>query len=124
MGLNKKLKGLYDMASANDGTLSKYEEQKLRKEVMSNKKLFAQNKDLFAEDKRFFSCNLYSPCHICNKCLNKASHLYVKCQNCGIPICTHKDKDRRTMIKRNNFKIKVSEETLNELRNMSNLLGV
>lgn len=117
--MNDKLKGLYDMANAKDGTLSKFDEQKLRKEVMSNKKLFAQNKDLFAEDKRFSTCSLYDPCRICSKCLNKASHLYVRCQNCGIPICTHKHKDRVTMIKRKNFAIKVSENTLKKLRELS-----
>ena len=122
--MNKNLKGLYDLKNSNMPELSKYEEQKLRKEVMSNKKLFAQNKDLFAEEKRFSSCSLYSPCHICHKCLNKASHLYVRCQNCGIPICTHRNKDRMTMIKRKNFQIKVSETTLNKLKEISDLLGV
>ena len=51
--MNKNLKGLYDLKNSNMPELSKFEEQKLRKEVMSNKKLFAQNKDLFAEEKRF-----------------------------------------------------------------------
>lgn len=117
--MNNKLKGLYDMANAKDGTLSKYEEQKLKKEIMNNKKLFAKNADIFAEEKRFNSCSLYNPCRICDKCLNKASHLYVRCQNCDIPICTHKHKDRVTMIKRKNFTIKVSENTLKELRKLS-----
>lgn len=118
--MNDRLKGLYDMANSKDGTLSKFEEQKLRKEVMNNKRLFAQNKNLFAEDEsKYFTCSLYEPCRICSKCLNKASHLYVRCQTCQIPICTHKHKDRITMIKRKNFEIKVSEKTLKELKRLS-----
>ena len=120
MGMNNRLKGLYDMSNMKDNTLSKYEEQQLRKQVMNDKKLFAKNSDLFAEDKRFHSCILYSPCHICHKCLNKASHLYVRCQNCGIPICTHKHKDRLIMIKRKNFTIKANKHTINQFKKLDN----
>lgn len=117
--MNKNIKGMYDMANSNNNELSKFEEQKLLKQISNNKKLFAKNKDLFAEEKRLTGCSMYYPCPICDKCLNKASHLYVRCENCGIPICVHTNKDKMTLIKRKNFKIKVSEKTFNILRNLS-----
>lgn len=115
------LKGLYDMVGHDKGKndMSKFEEQKFRKDIMNNKKLFAKNKDLFIEEPLFQKCKRYNPCPICDKCLNKASHLYVRCQNCQIPICTHKHKDRITMIKRKNFKIKVSDKTEEAFINLS-----
>ena len=48
-------------------------------------------------------CPRYAPCPICFKCTTKASHLFVKCQNCGVPICAHNEKDRAAMIRRENF---------------------
>lgn len=49
------------------------------------------------------SCSRYQPCPICFKCMLKASHLFIECQNCEIPICSHNEKARNWMIKRENF---------------------
>lgn len=114
-----KIQEMYDMAKSTNKGLSKFDEQVLKNDISKNNKLFARNRDLFANEKRLEQCSLYDPCRICDKCLNKASHLYVRCQNCTIPICTHKHKDRVRMIRRNNFKIKVSDKVLNELRRLS-----
>ena len=114
------LKDLYSVIGHDkkENEMSKFEEHRLKEDIKKNKKLFARNKDLFIEDKNFLTCSRYNPCPICDKCLNKASHLYIRCQNCGIPICVHKHKDRITMIKRNNFKIKVTDETFEKIRNL------
>ena len=116
-----KIEEMYDMAKSSNKGLSKYEEQVLKNDIQGNNKLFAKNRDLFAEEKRLEHCSLYDPCRICDKCLNKASHLYVRCQNCKIPICVHKHKDRVKMIRRNNFKINVNDKVLNELERLSNV---
>lgn len=114
-----ELQEMYDMAKSSNKDLSKFDEQILKNDISKNNKLFARNRDLFANEKRLEGCSLYDPCRICDKCLNKASHLYVRCQNCTIPICTHKYIDRFRMIKRKNFKINVNEEVLIELRRLS-----
>lgn len=109
---NKFIEQLYDIAESKDEKgLSKFDESKLRRYLDSNKKLLSRNKDMFErEEGKFFSCRRYDPCPICDKCLNKASHLYVSCQTCQIPICTHTYKDRLKMINRNNFSVKVDKE--------------
>jgi hypothetical protein len=56
-------------------------------------------------------CALYEPCPLCYKCMVKASHLYIKCENCEVPFCGHNHKQRSYMIRRENFAIKVSDET-------------
>ena len=116
------LKGLYDMAGidVNGEKNQSFNEEKLKREILENPNAFRQNKDIFKEEKNYHSCLMYHPCPICHKCLNKASHLYVKCQNCKIPICTHTYKDRCRMIKRENFKLQVDKETLKELRELIN----
>lgn len=113
-----KIQEMYDMAKSSNNGLSKYDEQVLKSDIKGNNKLFARNRDLFAEEKRLEHCSLYEGCRICDKCLNKASHLYVRCQNCTIPICTHKHGDRVKMIRRENFKIKVSDKVLEKLRGL------
>lgn len=109
---------LYDMATSKDENgLSKFDEAKLRKELEGNKNFMAKNKDIFAKEPRFHTCSLYLPCPICEKCRNKASHLYVRCQECQIPICVHDHKAITTMIKRQNFSLgDVSKETKDALR--------
>ena len=109
---------LYDAAKTEDDNgLSKFDEQKLRKHLEGNTKLGARNKDVFsAGEKRFHTCLLYNPCPICDKCLNKASHLYIRCQNCEIPICTHKYKDKERLIKRYNFRTIVSNEVYEKIK--------
>lgn len=115
------LEGLYDMAGVKqeDG-MSKFDEQKLRRELEGNKKLMGRNKDIFREaEPRFSTCPSYNPCCICDKCQNKASHLYVKCQICLIPICTHTNLNRQTMIRRKNFQIHVSKKTFEKIKNLA-----
>lgn len=110
------LQGIYDMVGYTPEKENVFEEQKFKKSIEGNKNLGRRNKENFIENKEcFMDCVRYNPCPICDKCQNKASHLYVKCQICQIPICTHKHKDRNFMIKRNNFKLKVSKETIEKL---------
>lgn len=86
---------------------------------MSNHKM-RSNAEIFKENEpKFFTCKMYNPCAICHKCQNKASHLYVRCQSCQIPMCIHKHVNRMTMIKRDNFKINVSKEVIEKLRRLN-----
>lgn len=95
-------------------------DNKLIKEIQGNKNLCKFNRTMFEEEeKKFNSCYLYNPCPICDKCQNKASHLYVKCQTCKIPICTHTYKDRKFMIRRDNFKLNVSKEVEEKIKRKS-----
>lgn len=50
-------------------------------------------------------CVRYDPCPICYKCRQKASHLFLRCQDCGVPRCIHTEAERALMIKRENFAI-------------------
>jgi hypothetical protein len=118
--MNSLIQGLYDMATTtNDEGLTVFDEQKLRRALEGNKRLFANNKDFFKEEPKFHTCALYDPCPICSKCRNKASHLYVRCQTCTIPICVHTYKDRKFMIRRNNFAINATTEIKEAIRNMA-----
>lgn len=115
------LQGIYDMVGFTPEKEDKFEEARFKKAIESNRNLARRNIEMFNEnDECFTNCPRYNPCPICDKCQNKASHLYVKCQICQIPICTHKYKDRVFMIKRKNFEIKVSKGTLATLRELSN----
>lgn len=88
-----------------------YENHKMIKELSKQSKMNS-NREMYDEhEPKSRTCNLYSPCPICFKCQNKASHLYVRCQTCEIPICTHKYKDREFMIRRDNFRLHLSEES-------------
>lgn len=112
------LEGLYDMVGFKPEKEDVFEEQRFRKAIENTK--VSRNKDMFDENKECFTkCIRYNPCPICDKCQSKASHLYVKCQLCEIPICTHKYKDRQYMIRRNNFKITASKETIDKLNSLS-----
>jgi hypothetical protein len=115
------MKGLYDMAQSKDENgLSKFDEQKLRRALDGNKKLFSRNAEVFAQgEPRFHTCKMYDPCPICDKCRNKASHLYVKCQNCQIPICVHTYADRSKMIRRENFKLNVVDNVKDQLKEIA-----
>lgn len=115
---------MYDMAGATDEEgLSKLDEQKLRKQLENDNKMFSRNKDVFSkEEPRFHTCSLYNPCPICDKCMNKASHLYIRCQSCQIPICIHTYENRKKMIKRYNFRCVVSRETYKKLHEIYNNL--
>lgn len=119
MASNNFIQGLYEMAKSDNQIdpvtgVPKMDEQKLRRALEQNNKLGRRNRDNYEEgEPKFKSCPRYDPCPICDKCRAKASHLYVACQTCKIPICSHTYEDRDKMIKRQNFEIKVSEEVMN-----------
>lgn len=105
------LDGLQEIAAGapDENGIPKFEEQKLRR-YLKNQKLGSPNKIVFEQNERkFHTCPRYNPCPICDKCMNKASHLYVACQTCQIPICTHTYEDRERMIKPKNFAIPVDD---------------
>ena len=108
---NYLLEQLYEMAATKDEQgLSKMDEAKLKRELQGNNKLMARNKDIFAEgEPKFHTCKWYDPCPICEKCKNKASHLYVRCQTCKIPNCVHSHKDITKMIRRENFVFEIKD---------------
>lgn len=122
MAGNNMIEALYDMAKSDSQVdpvtgVPKMDEQKLRRTLEQNNKLGRRNRDNFeAGEPKFKSCPRYDPCPICDKCRAKASHLYVACQTCKIPICSHTYADRDRMIKRKNFEMIVTEETMNEIR--------
>lgn len=91
--------------------IPKFQEDKFKR-YLKNHKMGSPNKIIFEQNEpKFSTCPRYNPCPICYKCMNKASHLYVSCQTCKIPICTHKYEDRIKMIKQENFSIPVYNET-------------
>lgn len=125
--MNKFIKGLYDAAKSdaidNETGLPKMDEQKLRRYLDQNDKLLRNNKDIFEEhEPKYKTCPRYNPCPICSKCENKASHLYVACETCAIPICSHTYTDRERMIKRNNFIIYVEKETMDKIKRLDSLV--
>lgn len=121
--MNKLIQGLYDAAKSdaidNKTGLPKMDEQKLRRYLDANDKLMRNNRDIFEEkEPKFKTCPRYNPCAICSKCQNKASHLYVACETCMIPICSHTYADRDKMIKRNNFTIYVDDDTMKAVKEL------
>lgn len=120
--MNGTLQALYDMAKSDSSVdpvtgLPKFDEQKLRRELAKNDKLGRRNKDIFMTyEPKFKTCPRYNPCPICDKCMNKASHLYVSCQTCQIPICSHTYHDRELMIKRKNFILYVDKNTMDAIK--------
>ena len=121
----KMLEALYDMAKSDSQIdpltgMPKFDEQKLRRELDKNDKLMRNNKDIFEEgEPKAKTCPRYNPCPICAKCMNKASHLYVACQTCKIPICSHTYADREKMIKRKNFTQYVTKEVMDEIHKLN-----
>ena len=112
--------GLQEIAAGapDENGIPKFEEQKLRR-YLKDQKLGSPNRILFEDtEPKFKSCPRYNPCPICDKCLNKASHLYVACQTCKIPICSHTYQDKEKMIKRENFAIPVNKETFKAIEEL------
>lgn len=119
---NYFIEKLYDMAAGapDENGIPKFDEQKLRRELDKNDRLMRNNKEIFEESEpKTKTCPRYNPCPICSKCMNKASHLYVACQTCKIPICSHTYADRDKMIKRKNFIIYVSDDIMNSIKELS-----
>lgn len=119
---NYFIEKLYDMAAGapDENGIPKFDEQKLRRELDKNDRLMRNNKEIFEESEpKTKTCPRYNPCPICSKCMNKASHLYVTCQTCKIPICSHTYADRDKMIKRKNFIVYVSDDIMNSIKELS-----
>lgn len=122
---NGTIQALYEMAKSDSQIdpitgVPKFDEQKLKRELAKNDKLGRRNKDIFAYgEHKFHTCPRYNPCPICDKCMNKASHLYVACETCQIPICSHTYKERDSMIKRKNFTLYVDQEVMDSINDMA-----
>jgi hypothetical protein len=119
--INGFLQGLYDAAKGlpDENGIPKFDEQKLRRKLKNNDRLGARNKTVYERyEPKFKTCPRYNPCPICDKCLNKASHLYVSCQTCQIPICAHTFEDKQKMIKRDNFIEFVDKNTMNFIKEL------
>jgi hypothetical protein len=113
MGKYSLFDGLQEVAAGApvENGIPKFEEQKLRR-FIKQQKLGSPNRIFFEEhEPKFKTCPRYNPCPICDKCMNKASHLYVACQTCKITICSHTYIDKERMIKPKNFAIPVDKET-------------
>lgn len=122
---NNTIQALYEMAKSDSQIapitgVPKFDEAKLRRSLEQNEKLGRRNKEIFEHgEPKFKTCPRYDPCPICDKCRAKASHLYVACQTCQIPICSHTYQDREKMIKRKNFTVIVEHDTMEEIRKMA-----
>lgn len=122
MGSRAFWEGLYEMAAGapDENGIPKFDEQKLRRNLKQNDKLGKRNRDVFRRyEPKFLTCPRYNPCPICDKCQNKASHLYVECEECQIVTCAHTYADRMKMIKRENFVEYIDKETMNEVRKLA-----
>ena len=113
--------GLQEMAKGDkldENGLPEFQSSKLKR-FLKNQKLGSRNKIVFEQmEPKFKTCPRYNPCPICDKCMNKASHLYVACQTCNIPICSHTWEDRNNMIKRKNFATEVNDEIYKEIEKL------
>jgi hypothetical protein len=69
-----------------------------------------------------FNCDWYNPCPICSKCRNLADSKYTRCQQCGFSAnrCKHTDDQIALMIKRDNFKLNLTDEAKLQLRELVN----
>lgn len=125
---NNMIQALYEMAKSDNQVdpltgVPKMDEQKLRRALDQNNRLGKRNRDNYeAGEPKFKTCPRYDPCPICDKCRAKASHLYVACQTCRIPICSHTYADRDNMIKRKNFEMIVSEEVMDFIKHIDDSL--
>ncbi len=130
MATNHTIQALYEMAKSDSQVdpvtgIPKFDEQKLRRELAQRENIGRRNRDVFEQhEPKFKTCSRYDPCPICDKCRNKASHLYVACQTCQIPICSHSYKDRDKMIKRKNFTVYVTHEVMESIRNLEKEIAI
>ena len=56
-------------------------------------------------------CHMYDPCPLCFNCINKAAHLYARCNTCEVPHDNHDHKKRSFLIRRDNFAITLTKES-------------
>ena len=80
----------------------------------SGTKLFQSRKEDFEEMVAAINCSEYQPCPICFKCMVKAGHQYLQCEECQVPLCHHKASDRYKMIRPSNFTIEVNKGELRD----------
>lgn len=119
---NRTIQALYEMAKSDSQVdpltgVPKMDEAKFRRALEQNSRLGRRNAELYREgEPKFKTCPRYDPCPICDKCRNKASHLYVACQTCRIPICSHTYEDRERMIKRKNFVHLVPKDVMDTIK--------
>jgi len=66
--------------------------------------MLSKRQDYYASVASDKACARYQPCPICYKCTVKASHIFLECANCPIPIDSHPEKARVYMIRRENFR--------------------
>lgn len=78
-------------------------------------------KNLFDELATEMKCNAYQPCPLCFKCMNRGMHLYEKCDQCAIPICGHKQKDREHLIRPKNFTLGKNDQLAHDILNEFNI---
>lgn len=111
--VNDFIQGMYDASAGipDENGIPKMDQQKLKR-IMENSNTGRRNDDIFAEEPKSRTCPRYDPCPICRKCMNKSSALYIACQYCKIPTCSHSYKQKDTMILRKNFTQYVSEDVM------------
>lgn len=97
------------ITAKNKAGLSELDERRLRKSMDKSGPMIERNQVKFErEEPRFSTCSMYNPCPICDKCLNKGSHLFKRCETCKIPMCIHTYNDKKKMIRRENFTFKTN----------------
>lgn len=67
-----------------------------------------------------FQCADFVKCPLCNKCRNVMDHLYDNCRRCGFSRykCKHTHKEINLMIKRDNFRLRLSESAKGDIRQL------
>lgn len=81
--------------------------------IVKEPELFSRKEDLLDVGS---ACSKYEPCPICYKCRVKASHIYIKCDECSIDLCIHKDEHINRFIIRDNFKQPIDKEVCDLLK--------
>lgn len=117
--MNNFIKGLYDASAGipDENGIPKMDEQKLKR-TMDKSNIGRRNEDIFAEEPKSKSCPRYEPCPLCRKCMNKSSALYVACQYCKIPTCSHTYEQKEKMIRQSNFRHIVSKDVMQAIIDM------
>lgn len=77
-------------------------------------KIYDPNKKILKEKAK---CDRYFPCPICYRCMEHSRHRKI-CENCKAGPCKHTDKQRALIIKRENFRLNVSQEVKNIIKDM------
>lgn len=78
--------------------------------------LFKSNRDTFEDEVLRVNCSQYQQCPICYKCMCKAGHQYIQCEECQVPLCHHNADNRYKMIRPKNFTIEAKGVLADSLR--------